>query len=190
MRCLHRTISVPHKWTFYFLMAVGFWNFVGAGVFGFLINMPIVSYFEVGTMLTPNHGHAAMMGVFGMLAMALTGFRSAPGLDRCAVANAGKIYPGIFLGIQHRPGAHGGEQSLPRRCASAFGCLEQRLLARPEPGVLERKDRALHRVGSVCRRISFLLLPGLFPLSSPCWWATCRCAIGRIYDRAVLKLCS
>ena len=67
-------ISIPHKWTFYFLMAVGFWNFVGAGVFGFLINLPIVSYFEVGTMLTPNHGHAALMGVFGMLAVALMMF--------------------------------------------------------------------------------------------------------------------
>ncbi|HSP06733.1 MAG TPA: cbb3-type cytochrome c oxidase subunit I, partial [Acidobacteriota bacterium] len=66
-----KQISVPHKWTFYFLMSVGFWNFVGAGVFGFLINLPIVSYFEVGTILTPNHGHAAMMGVFGMLAIAL-----------------------------------------------------------------------------------------------------------------------
>ncbi|MFZ1887505.1 MAG: cbb3-type cytochrome c oxidase subunit I [Candidatus Binataceae bacterium] len=67
-------ISVPHRWTFYFLMAVGVWNFVGAGVFGFLINMPIVSYFEVGTMLTPNHAHAAFMGVFGMLAVALMVF--------------------------------------------------------------------------------------------------------------------
>ncbi len=67
-------VSVPHKWTFYFLMSVGFWNFVGAGIFGFLINLPIVSYFEVGTILTPNHGHAAMMGVFGMLAMALMVF--------------------------------------------------------------------------------------------------------------------
>jgi nitric oxide reductase subunit B len=63
-----------HKWTFYFLMAVGFWNFTGAGIFGFLINMPIVSYFETGTNLTPNHGHAAMMGVFGMLAVALMVF--------------------------------------------------------------------------------------------------------------------
>lgn len=63
--------AIPHKWTFYFLMAVGFWNFVGAGIFGFLINLPIVSYYEAGTMLTPNHGHAAFMGVFGMLAMAL-----------------------------------------------------------------------------------------------------------------------
>ena len=63
-----------HKWTFYFLMAVGFWNFTGAGIFGFLINMPIVSYFEMGTNLTPTHGHAAMMGVFGMLAIGLMVF--------------------------------------------------------------------------------------------------------------------
>ena len=69
-----RAISVPHKWTFYFLMAVGFWNFVGAGIFGFLINMPIVSYFEVGTILTTNHGHAAFMGVFGMFAVAFMTF--------------------------------------------------------------------------------------------------------------------
>jgi len=69
-----KRVSVPHKWTFYFLMAVGFWNFLGAGIFGFLINLPIVSYFEVGTILTPNHGHAAMMGVFGMLAIALMVF--------------------------------------------------------------------------------------------------------------------
>ncbi|MCE5243623.1 MAG: cbb3-type cytochrome c oxidase subunit I [Syntrophobacteraceae bacterium] len=64
-------IASPHKWAFYFLLAVGFWNFVGAGIFGFLINLPIVSYYEVGTMLTPNHGHSALMGAFGMLAMAL-----------------------------------------------------------------------------------------------------------------------
>ena len=39
-----KAFAIPHKWTFYFLMAVGFWNFVGAGMFGFLINLPIVSY--------------------------------------------------------------------------------------------------------------------------------------------------
>ena len=33
--------------------------------------MPIVSYFEVGTYLTPNHGHAAMFGVFGMLSLSM-----------------------------------------------------------------------------------------------------------------------
>ncbi|MEO8062882.1 MAG: cbb3-type cytochrome c oxidase subunit I [Pseudomonadota bacterium] len=69
-----KAIVIPHKWAFYFLMSVGFWNFVGAGMLGFLINLPIVSYYEVGTLLTPNHGHAAMMGVFGMLAIALMVF--------------------------------------------------------------------------------------------------------------------
>jgi len=64
----------PHYWAVMFLAAVGFWNFLGAGVFGYLINLPIVSYYEIGTALTLNHGHAAMMGVYGMLAIGLTLF--------------------------------------------------------------------------------------------------------------------
>ena len=59
----------PHKWAVMFLIAVGFWNFLGAGVFGFLINLPVVSYYEIGTAFTANHGHGAMMGVYGMLAI-------------------------------------------------------------------------------------------------------------------------
>jgi nitric oxide reductase subunit B len=55
----------------WFLVAVGVWNFFGAGVFGFLINLPVVSYYEIGTNLTANHGHTAMMGVYGMLAIGL-----------------------------------------------------------------------------------------------------------------------
>jgi nitric oxide reductase subunit B len=64
----------PHRWAVMFLVAVGFWNFLGAGVFGFLINLPVVSYYEIGTALTANHGHAAMMGVYGMLAIGLALF--------------------------------------------------------------------------------------------------------------------
>jgi len=64
----------PHYWAVMFLAAVGFWNFLGAGIFGFLINLPIVSYFEIGTALTANHGHAAMMGVYGMLSIGLALF--------------------------------------------------------------------------------------------------------------------
>jgi nitric oxide reductase subunit B len=66
--------GLRHRWTFFFLMAVGFWNFIGAGVFGFLINMPIVSYYEIGTSLTINHGHAAFIGVFGMLGVGLMAY--------------------------------------------------------------------------------------------------------------------
>jgi len=59
----------PHKWAVMYLIAVGFWNFLGAGVFGFLINLPVISYFEIGTQFTANHAHGAMMGVYGMLAI-------------------------------------------------------------------------------------------------------------------------
>jgi nitric oxide reductase subunit B len=64
----------PHRWAVMFLVAVGFWNFLGAGVFGFLINLPIVSYYQIGTALTANHAHGAMMGVYGMMAVGLAMF--------------------------------------------------------------------------------------------------------------------
>jgi len=64
----------PHRWAVMFLASVGFWNFLGAGIFGFLVNLPIVSYYEIGTALTANHAHAAMMGVYGMLAAGLALF--------------------------------------------------------------------------------------------------------------------
>ena len=61
----------PYKGTFWFLISVGIWNLVGAGVLGFLINLPAVSFLEHGQFLTPTHGHASMMGVYGMFAIAL-----------------------------------------------------------------------------------------------------------------------
>jgi nitric oxide reductase subunit B len=66
--------AARQKWAIAFLIAVGVWNFVGAGVFGFLINLPVISYFEMGTGLTTNHGHAALFGVFGMLALGVLVF--------------------------------------------------------------------------------------------------------------------
>jgi nitric oxide reductase subunit B len=61
----------PYKWPMYFLVASSFWNFLGAGVFGFLINLPLVNYFEHGTYLTVNHAHGALFGVYGTLSIAL-----------------------------------------------------------------------------------------------------------------------
>jgi nitric oxide reductase subunit B len=53
-----------------FVLAVNFWNVFGAGVFGSLINLPIVNYFEHATFLTGHHAHAAMFGVKGNVAIA------------------------------------------------------------------------------------------------------------------------
>ena len=64
-------VDFPFKGTFWFLISVAIWNLVGAGVLGFLINLPAVSYFEHGQFLTPAHGHGAMMGVYGMFACAV-----------------------------------------------------------------------------------------------------------------------
>ena len=63
-----------YKWPIYFFVAVAFWNMVGAGLFGFLINPPIALYYMQGLNLTPVHGHTALFGVYGMLGLGLTLF--------------------------------------------------------------------------------------------------------------------
>lgn len=60
-----------YKWPIYFIISVSFWNLVGAGLFGFLINPPIALYYMQGLNTTPLHGHAALFGVFGMLSIGL-----------------------------------------------------------------------------------------------------------------------
>jgi len=60
-----------YRWPIYFFAAVAFWNMVGAGLFGFMINPPIALYFMQGLNTTPVHGHAALFGVYGMLGIGL-----------------------------------------------------------------------------------------------------------------------
>ncbi|MDO8289041.1 MAG: nitric-oxide reductase large subunit [Parvibaculum sp.] len=66
------TWTSNYHWPFMFFSAVLFWNFVGAGVFGFLINPPLALYYMQGLNTTANHGHAALFGVYGMLGLGLT----------------------------------------------------------------------------------------------------------------------
>ncbi len=60
-----------YKWPIYFFIAVAFWNMIGAGLFGFMINPPIALYYMQGLNTTPLHGHAALFGVYGMLGIGL-----------------------------------------------------------------------------------------------------------------------
>ncbi|TVP15526.1 nitric-oxide reductase large subunit [Shewanella sp. KCT] len=62
---------IRYKWAIMFFVATAFWNLVGAGVLGFLINPPISLYFIQGLNTTATHGHAAFMGVYGMLGVGL-----------------------------------------------------------------------------------------------------------------------
>jgi len=60
-----------YKWPIYCFISVSFWNLVGAGIFGFLINPPIALYYMQGLNTTQVHGHTALFGVYGMLGIGL-----------------------------------------------------------------------------------------------------------------------
>ncbi len=63
-----------YRWPVMFFLAVAFWNIVGAGLFGFLINPPLSLYYMQGLNLTPLHAHTALFGVYGMLGIGLVLF--------------------------------------------------------------------------------------------------------------------
>ncbi|GAB4135255.1 MAG: nitric-oxide reductase large subunit [Thermogutta sp.] len=93
----------PYRWPLYFLTASSVWNFIGAGIFGFIINLPIINYYEHATYMTTNHGHTALFGVYGMLAIALILF-SWRGLvdnkywnDRLLMVSFWGLNGGLFL---------------------------------------------------------------------------------------------
>src|SRR5690554_6225578 len=60
-----------YRWPIYCFISVAFWNFLGAGIFGFVINPPIALYYMQGLNTTPLHGHTALFGVYGMLGIGL-----------------------------------------------------------------------------------------------------------------------
>jgi nitric oxide reductase subunit B len=61
----------PYSVPFLFIVGATVWNFVGAGVLGFFLNLPVLNYYEHGTFLTLAHSHAATFGAFGLLALGL-----------------------------------------------------------------------------------------------------------------------
>jgi nitric oxide reductase subunit B len=63
-----------YRWPIRFFVGVAFWNLVGAGLFGFLINPPAALYYMQGLNTTPVHAHTALFGVYGLLALGLVLF--------------------------------------------------------------------------------------------------------------------
>lgn len=91
-----------YKWPIYCFISVAFWNFLGAGIFGFVINPPIALYYMQGLNTTPLHGHTALFGVYGMLGIGLMlfclktmGFRSSS--ERLLGSSLWMINIGLFL---------------------------------------------------------------------------------------------
>lgn len=63
--------ETQHRLPLNFFIASAFWQFIGSGILGLLINLPIINYFEHGTFLTVAHGHASFFGAFGFLALGM-----------------------------------------------------------------------------------------------------------------------
>lgn len=57
------------KWPLMCFVAVAFWNMLGAGVFGFMINTPLALFYLQGLNTTAVHAHGALFGVYGFLAL-------------------------------------------------------------------------------------------------------------------------
>ena len=130
-----------YKWPIYFFVAVAFWNFVGAGLFGFMINPPIALYYVQGLNLTPVHGHAALFGVYGMLGLGLMLFclrALRPGLkwkDRPLAIAFWSINIGLALmvaaqHVAHRPDASVGLGRV-RHLVRALGGVHANAAAHP-----------------------------------------------------------
>tara|TARA_Y100001933_G_scaffold249603_1_gene284781 strand:- start:361 stop:2607 length:2247 start_codon:yes stop_codon:yes gene_type:complete len=85
-----------YKWPIMFFVAVAFWNLVGAGLLGFLINPPISLYYIQGLNTTPAHGHAALFGVYGMLGIGLLLF-GLRGLTRDSAWNSKLLMPTFWM---------------------------------------------------------------------------------------------
>ncbi|WP_226005165.1 nitric-oxide reductase large subunit [Natrinema salinisoli] len=63
--------SFPYTLPLLFILGSSVWNFVGGGVLGFFINLPVINYYEHGTYLTVAHAHTSLFGAFGLLALGL-----------------------------------------------------------------------------------------------------------------------
>lgn len=57
-------MQTTNKPSFYWMMAEAFGNFLGAGVWGFMMTLPQVNLFSHGTQWTVSHGHFAFWGAY------------------------------------------------------------------------------------------------------------------------------
>ena len=129
-----------YKWPIYFFVAVAFWNLVGAGLFGFMINPPIALYYMQGLNTTPVHGHAALFGVYGMLGLGLMLF-TLRALNPGGVWRDGLIKFSFWstnVGLMAMVGA----EPAADRPGADVGVGRDRLLVRAEPGVHPAADAA------------------------------------------------
>jgi nitric oxide reductase subunit B len=129
-----------YKWPIYFFISVAFWNMVGAGLFGFMINPPIALYYMQGLNTTPLHGHAALFGVYGMLGIGLMLICLRVLIP--AVEWKDGLLRFAFLGTQRRTDGDMCLEPAARRPHANMGLGGARLLVRPQRRVFADANNA------------------------------------------------
>jgi nitric oxide reductase subunit B len=76
-------MKTTNKPALYWMMAEAFGNFLGAGVFGFMMTLPQINLFSHGTQWTVSHGHFAFWGAYacGVLSVVYVALQKARGLE-------------------------------------------------------------------------------------------------------------
>ena len=137
-----------YRWPIVFFLAVSFWNLVGAGLFGFLINTPLALYYMQGLNLTPLHGHTALFGVYGMLGIGLMLF-CLRGLKPDAAWNEG-LLRGAFWSFNVGLAPDGAADAAADGRAAARRGAGERLLVRALGGVHGPADSSTRWCGCAC----------------------------------------
>jgi nitric oxide reductase subunit B len=76
-------MKTSNKPALYWMMAEAFGNFLGAGVFGFMMTLPQINLFSHGTQWTVSHGHFAFWGAYacGVLSVVYLALQKARGMS-------------------------------------------------------------------------------------------------------------
>ena len=151
-----------YKWPIYFFVAVAFWNMVGAGLFGFMINPPIALYYMQGLNTTPLHGHAALFGVYGMLGIGLM-LVCLRAMDPRA-GMEGRLAPVRLLGHERRPVDHVRRQPAAGRPGADLGLGGDRATGMPAAPSSSDCRTCRRSAGCACRATRCSLS------ARWCWW--------------------
>ena len=161
-----------YRWPIYFFVAVAFWNLVGAGLFGFLINPPIALYYMQGLNTTPVHGHTALFGVYGMLGIGLMLFCLRGAAPGAASGRSGllafafwAINIGLCAMVAAEPAAGRPDADLGARRARQLVRAQSPSSCRP---ALMQTLRWLRVVGDTIFAVGAFVLVFVFGLSTGC----------------------
>jgi nitric oxide reductase subunit B len=151
-----------YRWPIWFFLGACFWNLVGGGIFGFMLNPPIALYYVQGLQTTPLHSHAALFGVHGLFALGLVLF-IARKLSGEAAWREGMLAAG-FWAMNAGLVATIALSLLPLGVLQAEACIEKGLWFARSPAFLEQPLVSSFRWARLIGESLFIVGVGCFVL--------------------------